>query len=127
MRKYIAKSNRKYLFKPKNTKEFEKMSQEYFDECVEKEKNVTITGLALALGTTRKGLLEMADSSKFGLAVKQALTVCENVAETILLKGGNATAGAIFSLKQHGWQDKAELDISSKGEQIQFYLPKRKE
>ena len=67
---------------------------------------LTITGLALALDTTRQTLMDYQERDEFTDTVKRAKTVVENYAEKRLF-GNNAT-GAIFALKNFGWKDKFE-------------------
>jgi hypothetical protein len=110
----------------KTVEELEKAIQAYFDEVAkdfQKDSNgiihqapLTITGLALALDTTRQTLMDYQERDEFTDTVKRAKTVIENYAEKRLF-GNNAT-GAIFALKNFGWKDKTEQDITSKGEAI---------
>lgn len=109
-----------------SVEELEKAIQAYFDSVAAKtiilddgkviEEPLTITGLALALDTTRQTLMDYEGRDEFTYTIKKAKTVVENYAEKKLF-GNNAT-GAIFALKNYGWKDKTEQDITSKGEQI---------
>jgi len=64
----------------------------------------TITGLALALDTSRETLLEYQEREEFVDAIKRAKLRCQNFTE-LKLYGPNAT-GPIFSLKNnYGWKD----------------------
>lgn len=88
----------------------------------------TITGLALALDTTRKTLLDYEERAsnyqpgddgydplyaKLSNTIKKAKAKVENYAETYLYNGKN-TAGGIFNLKNNfGWADKQEIDETS--------------
>lgn len=102
----------------KTVEELEKAIQAYFDEVAQdfqKDANgiihqapLTITGLALALDTSRKVLMEYEERDEYSNTVKRAKTVVENYAEKRLF-GSNAT-GAIFALKNFGWKDKNEVD-----------------
>lgn len=103
------------------TKEkLEEAIQAYFDEValdffkdtngVIHQAPLTITGLALALATSRKVLMEYEERDEFSNTVKRAKTVVENYAEKRLF-GNNAT-GAIFALKNFGWKDKQEREYS---------------
>lgn len=70
----------------------------------------TITGLALALGTSRETLVNYEERDNFFDTVKAAKMKCQNYAELHLFRGKNAT-GAIFSLKNnYGWVDRREED-----------------
>jgi hypothetical protein len=88
----------------------------YLKKCEDAGRPFTITGLALALGTTRQTLLEyegeVAGREKadpaFADAVKKLKTYIENYAEQALFINKNA-AGPIFALKNFGWRDRHEL------------------
>ena len=68
-------------------------------------EELTVTGLALAIGTTRKTLLEYTDKHKdFGKIIKEAKTIIENAYEISLRRNGRS--GDIFGLKNFGWSDK---------------------
>ena len=70
----------------------------------------TITGLALALGTTRDLLLDYEEKDQFSDTIKEAKNKCHNFAERKLFET-NAT-GPIFNLKNnYGWKDKTEQDL----------------
>lgn len=76
----------------------------------------TITGLALALDTSRQTLLDYEHKDEFTDAVKKAKLMVENSYEVDLKKSGRS--GTIFALKNFDWKDKQETDITSKGESI---------
>lgn len=70
----------------------------------------TITGLALALGTTRDLLLDYEDKEEFSDTIKRAKSKIHDFTERMLF-GNNAT-GPIFNLKNNwGWKDKTEQDL----------------
>lgn len=79
----------------------------------------TTTGLAMALDTSRKVLLDYGEGKydtideKFSYTVKKAKDKVEQYAELYLFNGKN-TAGAIFNLKNnHAWKDRSEVDETS--------------
>ena len=82
----------------------------YFKDCDETKQLYTITGLALALGTSRKTLCEYAKKEEFSNTIKAAKQRVEAQVERILLEKGHA--GAIFWAKNHGWQDKQQIDVN---------------
>jgi hypothetical protein len=88
-------------------------AQAYFNETLAKNLPITVTGLCMALGTTRDVLMDYEDErgEEFSNAVKDCKLVCENYAETKLY-GNNAT-GPIFALKNFGWKDKQEIENST--------------
>lgn len=79
-----------------------------------KQKPYTITGLALALDTTRETLLDYEnnpDREEFSDTIKRAKIKCQNFAESSLF-ASNAT-GPIFNLKNnYNWRDQSEVKHS---------------
>lgn len=71
---------------------------------------ITITGLALALGTTRELLCNYEERDEFHDTIKQAKLRCENYAEKHLFNGKSPT-GAIFALKNYGWRDNQDVNL----------------
>ena len=87
----------------------------YFNDTPKDEW--TITGLALALDTSRQTLLNYEEKEEFFDTIKKAKLMVENGYEIDLKKHGRT--GTIFALKNFDWKDKTEQDITSKGEKIQ--------
>lgn len=87
----------------------------------------TITGLAIALDTDRVTLVNYENRDEFLTAVKRAKTRVEHAYEMTLRERGSA--GDIFGLKNFGWTDKHETDITSGGDKISFVneVPRVKE
>lgn len=82
------------------------------------QKPYMITGLALALGTTRETLLDYEDREQFSDTIKAAKLKCESYSEQMLFTP--SPTGSIFNLKNnYGWKDKTELDNHHSGE-VQF-------
>lgn len=90
--------------------EFEIAIEEYFDDCDEKGKPYTITGLALACGfASRQSIFDYGKSGEFSYLIKKAKMRVEISLEERLSE--NAPAGTIFNLKNNfGWKDKQEVD-----------------
>lgn len=103
-------------------------------------KPFTITGLALALDTTRETLLdyenekydgdvEVGELRKYSDTIKNAKAKIEEYAEEQLYRDKNV-AGVIFNLKNNykGWHDEMKHDHTSNGKDIGtlVYLPKQK-
>lgn len=89
----------------------------YFKNTPQEE--LTITGLALALGfTTRQALINYQERAEFVDTVKSAKLKIENAYELSLRKNGRA--GDIFGLKNFDWSDKTEHDHTTKGKQLTF-------
>ncbi len=79
----------------------------YFVSCAESKEPLTITGLALALDTSRETLMDYQVRDGFSDAVKRAKLMIEQSYELRNIKRGNG--GDIFALKQFGWKDKSEV------------------
>lgn len=92
----------------KSVKEFSKQADAYFAYTPEDEW--TITGLAIALGTFRKVLMEYEGRDEYSNAIKAAKQRVESAYEKSLRKNGRA--GDIFGLKNFGWRDKTEIEHS---------------
>lgn len=85
----------------------------YFEDCKKTLSHLTVTGLALFLNMTRKGLIEYAEKSdEFGNAVKMAKLKVENYIEQRLFESN--PAGCIFNLKNNfDWRDRNETELST--------------
>ena len=98
-----------------------------------KQQPYTITGLALALGTTRETLIDYENGNRdnkpddenfdedvelFSDTIKKAKLRCEQFNEAQLFS--TSPAGTIFNLKNnYGWKDKTETDLTSGGKKIE--------
>jgi hypothetical protein len=76
----------------------------------------TITGLALALDTSRETLMNYESKEEYFDAVKKAKEMVHNAYELDMRKRGRTTD--IFALKNFGWRDRQELDHTTKGKPI---------
>lgn len=86
----------------------------YFNDTPKDEW--TITGLALALDTSRKVLCEYEDKDAFSNTIKKAKLRVENGYEIDLKKSGRS--GTIFALKNFDWKDQTHTDITSDGKAL---------
>ncbi len=84
---------------------------DYFKNCDENNIPYTITGLAIALDTTRESLREYEARPEFVDAIKKAKHRCEGYAERFGYTAKNP-AFAIFCLKNYGWTDSQKVDVS---------------
>ena len=98
----------------KSPEELQEKIDAYFLSVVPRQ--YTITGLAMALDVDRDTLLNYQDKPEFFGTIKRAKTKIEWGYELTLRERGSS--GDIFGLKNFGWTDKTEQDITSKGEQI---------
>lgn len=88
----------------------------YFEECDEKGKPYTVSGLAYALGTNRQTLINYESKEEFFDTIKGAKARIELFNEEMLYNKDVSTTGVIFNLKNnYGWKDKQEIeaDINS--------------
>lgn len=86
--------------------EIEPLIEKYFTETPKAEW--TITGLALALDTSRNTLMEYEGKDEFSNTIKKAKEMVENSYEIDLKKAGRP--GTIFALKNFDWKDKKEVE-----------------
>jgi hypothetical protein len=85
----------------------------YFKECEEKKLPLTITGLALALDTSRETLCNYEERDEYFDVVKRLKLRVENYLEQRLHSMSNP-AGIIFILKNLSWTDRQDIDINAK-------------
>lgn len=94
----------------KSVEEMQKAIDNYFKECDANERPYTISGLAYALDTTRRTLLDYEENDEFTHTIKKAKAKIEQFVEERLFMGSN-TAGVIFNLKNnYNWKDKQEIE-----------------
>lgn len=91
--------------------EFDALVDAYLAACAQKEEPVTWTGMALYLGlSSRQSIDQYQEYEGFADSVKRAKSLVENAYEKRL--HGNSPTGAIFALKNYGWRDKFEQEVS---------------
>lgn len=99
---------------------------EYFSSLVSEDGTPvppTFSGLALALGyASRQSLWENAVAgAPISLPLKRAMLRIESFAETRAY--GNNAAGPIFILKNRGWSDKQEVELTGgQGGPVKFEI-----
>ena len=104
---------------PKTVEEIRARTLNYFAECDREGKPSTITGLGVALGfRSRPKLLEARFHPEIGDAVELALTLVEQRYEEKLSYG--ACQGAIFALKNMGWNDRQDLYLARGEDPLQL-------
>lgn len=91
-----------------SVEELQKKIDEYFDSCNEESEPITITGLALALDTSRETLCNYEEKAEYFDTIKRAKLRVQHAYEKRLVRRGNG--GDIFALKNFGWVDKQEVD-----------------
>jgi hypothetical protein len=98
-----------------NVEELQKKIDEYFS--VTPKDEVTITGLAIALDTSRETLCNYEKKDEFFDAIKKAKYKVVIEYELDLRRKGRS--GDMFALKNFGWQDKNETELSGEITQTQ--------
>lgn len=93
---------------PKKMKE---ILDKYFESTP--DNKITLTGIILALDTNKETFYEYAQKEGFKEIINNARLRVENSYETDLRDKGRA--GDIFALKNFGWKDKTETEISNNG------------
>ena len=96
--------------KYKDATEVQRLIDKYFQECDETGTPYTITGLAMALEMSREGVIRYENKDEFRDTIKKAKQKVENSYELRLIKNGRA--GEIFALKNFGWTDRQETEIT---------------
>ena len=97
----------------KTPEELQQKINEYFN--ITPNEEVTITGLALHLDTSRETLMNYEDREEFFDTIKRAKDKVQLEYELDLRRKGRS--GDIFALKNFGWVDKQELDFYKKEQQ----------
>jgi hypothetical protein len=100
----------------KSPKQLLKKGLEYFAEQDKNAQPYTITGLANYLDTSRETLMNYEERDEYFDTIKKLKQKCEEYAEIRLFS--STPTGAIFALKNFGWKDKQETDITSGGKPL---------
>ncbi len=91
--------------------QLDQLADAYFARCEAREEPVTLTGLILSLGlSSRESFDEYGRRPEFSDSVKRAKMYVEWEYEKKM--HSPACTGAIFALKNFGWRDKTEQEIS---------------
>lgn len=86
----------------------------YFDYCEEKDKPMTIAGLAYYLNVDRQTIYNYNKQDQYFDTLKRARDrIVMGLEETAIIKGN---AGTIFVMKQYGYKDKQEVDTNLSGD-----------
>jgi hypothetical protein len=91
---------------------------EYIESKISsKGTHATISGLSFHLGfASRQSFYDYEDRQEFSYTIKRLRTFIESCYENNLYSG--APAGAIFALKNMGWKDRVDTDLTTGGEKI---------
>lgn len=94
----------------------------YFKTCDAEKKQPTITRLCYELGfESRQSFYDYEEKPEFTYIIKRARLFVESGYEQNLQN--QSCTGAIFALKNMGWKDKIEQDVSVSGTPIQIIMP----
>ena len=99
----------------KTLKELTDLADKYFSDT--EELLWTITGLALALDTSRETLCDYGEKDEFSDTVKRYKLMVHNAYEKDLRRKGRS--GDIFALKNFGWSDVREIKDPGRTEAIE--------
>jgi len=93
----------------KDRESLEDKISEYFNDTP--KSDWTITGLAIALDTSRETLCNYEKKEDYFDTIKKAKDMVEHSYELDLKKSGRT--GTIFALKNFDWRDKVEQELSN--------------
>lgn len=86
----------------------------YFEKMDEEGRPYTISGLAVALDTSRNTLIQYEEKDEYVNTIKKAKQRCENWAEEAALMGKANSTFSIFSMKNnYGWVDEQKRNVTS--------------
>lgn len=106
-----------------SVEEMQKDIDEYFAECDENGKPYTVSGLAYALDTSRRTLLNYEEREDFFHTIKKAKDKIECFNEELLYNKNVSTTGVIFNLKNnYDWKDKQEIEADVKVNKLEDLL-----
>lgn len=111
--------------KYKTEEELKRGIDKYFQECDEKEKPYTMSGLAYSLGIDRSTLVRYGDRDSFANLIKQAKQRIEAQLEENALVGKGNSVFTIFNLKNnYGWRDSVEVTDNRELSKVEELLDK---
>ena len=105
----------------KSVKELQAKIDDYFSYREANNLPFTITGLAIWLDTSRETLMNYEKKDDYFDTIKRAKEKCAGYAEDQVFTSRNP-AGAIFVLKNYGWSDKQEHDVTTHSDVITVKL-----
>ena len=88
--------------------DIENIIHKYFEETPDDE--ITLTGLCLALNTNKQTIANYQEKPEFKHLLEMSKLRIENAYEKSLRKNGRS--GDIFALKNFGWTDRQEVEMS---------------
>lgn len=107
---YIGNTN---ALKYKTEEELQEGINKYFQDCDDREKPYTMSGLAESLEIDRDTLVNYGKRDLFSALIKKAKRKVERQLEENALMGKANATFTIFNLKNnYGWQDKTEVETT---------------
>lgn len=108
------KQDKPKVGRPRKWETREELIEEINDYFRETDSDkYTVTGLALALGTSRQTLDNYQAREEFKDIIDEAKLIVENSYELSLRENGRT--GDIFALKNFGWEDRKKQEIEGDG------------
>ena len=106
-----------------NPDQLEKKINGYWGYIKRRKINPSITGIAYFLGfECRASFYDYERKPEFSYLIKRARLAVENFYEQSLIDARNA-AGPIFALKNFGWVDEQQINISAERQQTAMLFP----
>ena len=100
--------------KYKNKEDFQEVVDEFFEDCLDRERMPTKNGLAIYLDITRETLNQYERKEMFSDTIKKCYMKIEEAWNQALNKNGTV-AGIIFYLKNaFAWRDERKIEHSGK-------------
>jgi len=95
-----------------------KLINKYFQDCKINDEPITYCGYALALGFSKRDTVAeyIARNDDLSGPIAAGAMRVQKYYESLLSKAG--CNGAIFALKNYGWRDKQEHDVTTQGQPI---------
>jgi hypothetical protein len=127
-KKKLGKAGKPPKNPPDDVKAIQAKIDAYFDDLSDKEEEPTYSGLAYALGYSSRTSIHEKITANIPISepIKRAMFRIDISYEKDLRK--TACTGAIFALKNRGWVDKQDVELSGKnGTPVKFEFVKPNE
>ena len=130
----MRKVGRPFRYEDKDAHIFEQNIIDYFDSIMTTPEdfklsgnvfkiNPTITGMMLFIGlSTKQSYYDYMKREPFKDAAERAKLAIESVYESMLYEKGSA--GAIFALKNFGWEDRNTIEFGGEIERVEINFTK---
>jgi hypothetical protein len=106
-------------------KELQIAIDKYLSECIVNKEFPNVASLAYSLGyATRQSIYDLEKDEKHSYTIKRAILFIESKTVDRALTS-NAPTGSIFVLKNMGWKDKFENEVSGSMEIKRYDIPNK--